>query len=109
MSVEVRNVSKRFGADVAALNNISLKIESGARVASLAPFGSLGAKVRKELRQWLRKLHEELHITTLFVTHDQEEALEVAGRVAILRAGRVEQIGTPDEIYDHPASPFIYD
>src|SRR5271169_4668986 len=73
------------------------------------PFGALDAKVRKELRRWLRKLHDEIHITTLFVTHDQEEALEVADRVAILRVGRVEQIGTPDEIYDHPASPFVYD
>jgi sulfate transport system ATP-binding protein len=73
------------------------------------PFGALDAKVRKELRRWLRQLHDEIHITTLFVTHDQEEALEVADRVAILRNGRVEQIGTPEEIYDHPASPFIYD
>jgi sulfate transport system ATP-binding protein len=73
------------------------------------PFGALDAKVRKELRRWLRKLHEEIHITTLFVTHDQEEALEVADRVAILRVGRVEQIGTPEEIYDNPASPFVYD
>ena len=73
------------------------------------PFGALDAKVRKELRRWLRQLHDEIHITTLFVTHDQEEALEVADRVAILRAGRVEQIGTPEEIYDHPASPFVYD
>jgi sulfate transport system ATP-binding protein len=73
------------------------------------PFGALDAKVRKELRRWLRKLHDEIHITTLFVTHDQEEALEVADRVAILRDGKIEQIGTPEEIYDHPASPFIYD
>jgi len=73
------------------------------------PFGALDAKVRKELRRWLRQLHDEIHITTLFVTHDQEEALEVADRVAILREGRIEQIGTPDEIYDHPASPFVYD
>jgi sulfate transport system ATP-binding protein len=73
------------------------------------PFGALDAKVRKELRRWLRKLHEEIHITTLFVTHDQEEALEVADRVAILREGKIEQIGTPEEIYDHPASPFVYD
>ena len=73
------------------------------------PFGALDAKVRKELRRWLRKLHDEIHITTLFVTHDQEEALEVADRVAILRDGRIEQIGTPDEIYDNPASPFVYD
>jgi len=73
------------------------------------PFGALDAKVRKELRRWLRQLHDEIHITTLFVTHDQEEALEVSDRVAILRDGRVEQIGTPEEIYDHPASPFVYD
>ncbi len=73
------------------------------------PFGALDAKVRKELRRWLRQLHDEIHITTLFVTHDQEEALEVADRVAILRDGQVEQIGTPEEIYDNPASPFVYD
>ena len=73
------------------------------------PFGALDAKVRKDLRRWLRQLHDEIHITTLFVTHDQEEALEVADRVAIMREGRIEQIGTPDEIYDQPASPFIYD
>ena len=73
------------------------------------PFGALDAKVRKELRRWLRQLHDEIHITTLFVTHDQEEALEVADRVAILRAGKIEQIGTPEEIYDNPASPFVYD
>ena len=73
------------------------------------PFGALDAKVRKELRRWLRQLHDEIHVTTLFVTHDQEEALEVSDRVAILRAGRIEQIGTPEEIYDRPASPFVYD
>jgi sulfate/thiosulfate transport system ATP-binding protein len=73
------------------------------------PFGALDAKVRKELRRWLRQLHDEIHITTLFVTHDQEEALEVSDRVAILRAGKIEQIGTPEDIYDHPASPFVYD
>ncbi len=73
------------------------------------PFGALDAKVRKDLRRWLRHLHDEIHITTLFVTHDQEEALEVADRVAILREGKIEQIGTPDEIYDRPASPFVYD
>jgi len=73
------------------------------------PFGALDAKVRKELRHWLRKLHEEIHITTLFVTHDQEEALELADRVAILREGHIEQIGTPAEIYDRPATPFVYD
>jgi sulfate/thiosulfate transport system ATP-binding protein len=73
------------------------------------PFGALDARVRKELRRWLRELHEEIHLTTLFVTHDQEEALELADRVAILRDGRVEQIGSPQDIYDHPATPFVYD
>ena len=72
------------------------------------PFGALDAKVRKELRRWLRRLHDELHITSIFVTHDQEEALEVADRVVLMDQGRVEQVGTPDEVYHHPASPFVY-
>lgn len=72
------------------------------------PFGSLDAKVRRELRQWLRDLHDKLHMTSLFVTHDQEEALEVADRVIVMNEGRIEQIGTPDEVYHHPASPFVY-
>jgi sulfate transport system ATP-binding protein len=72
------------------------------------PFGALDAKVRKELRRWLRRLHDELHITSIFVTHDQEEALEVADRVVLMNKGRVEQIGTPSEVYDRPASPFVY-
>ncbi|MGH8548624.1 MAG: sulfate/molybdate ABC transporter ATP-binding protein [Methylococcales bacterium] len=72
------------------------------------PFGALDAKVRKELRRWLRKLHEELKITSVFVTHDQEEALEVADRVVLLNHGKVEQVGTPEEVYGHPASPFVY-
>jgi len=72
------------------------------------PFGALDAKVRKELRRWLRRLHDDLHITSIFVTHDQEEALEVADRVVLMNKGRVEQIGTPEEVYDRPASPFVY-
>jgi sulfate transport system ATP-binding protein len=72
------------------------------------PFGALDAKVRKELRRWLRNLHDELHITSIFVTHDQEEALEVADRVVLMNRGHVEQIGTPKEVYDHPATPFVY-
>ena len=66
------------------------------------PFGALDAKVRKELRRWLRKLHDELHITSIFVTHDQEEALEVADRVVLMDHGHVEQIGTPEEVYEQP-------
>ncbi len=72
------------------------------------PFGSLDAKVRKELRRWLRRLHDELHVTSVFVTHDQEEALEVADRVVVMNEGRVEQIGTPDQVYHRPANPFVY-
>ncbi|UTH73115.1 sulfate/molybdate ABC transporter ATP-binding protein [Chromobacterium sp. IIBBL 290-4] len=72
------------------------------------PFGALDAKVRKELRRWLRKLHDELHITSIFVTHDQEEALEVADRVVLMNHGKVEQIGAPDEVYRSPASAFVY-
>jgi len=72
------------------------------------PFGALDAQVRKELRRWLRRLHDELHITSLFVTHDQEEALEVADRVVLMDHGRVEQVGSPSEVYEHPATPFVY-
>src|SRR2546422_1486244 len=72
------------------------------------PFGSLDAKVRKELRLWLRRFHDELKITSVFVTHDQEEALEVADRVVLMNEGRVEQLGTPEEVYHHPANAFVY-
>jgi sulfate transport system ATP-binding protein len=73
------------------------------------PFGALDAKVRQELRRWLRRLHDEVHVTSVFVTHDQEEALEVADRVVVMNHGRIEQIGTPDQVYDHPASPFVFE
>jgi len=72
------------------------------------PFGALDAKVRKELRRWLRRLHDDLHVTSIFVTHDQEEALEVADRVVLMNSGKVEQVGTPQDVWDHPASPFVY-
>jgi sulfate transport system ATP-binding protein len=72
------------------------------------PFGALDAKVRKELRRWLRRLHDELHVTSVFVTHDQEEALEVADRVVVMNHGRIEQVGAPDHVYTHPANPFVY-
>ncbi|WP_028660369.1 sulfate/molybdate ABC transporter ATP-binding protein [Nocardioides insulae] len=71
------------------------------------PFGALDAKVRKELRDWLRRLHEEVHVTTVFVTHDQEEALEVADEIVVINEGRVEQVGTPDQLYDAPANDFV--
>jgi sulfate/thiosulfate transport system ATP-binding protein len=71
------------------------------------PFGALDAKVRKELRRWLRRLHDEVHVTSVFVTHDQDEAMEVADRVVVMNQGRIEQQGRPDEVYDHPATPFV--
>ncbi len=72
------------------------------------PFGALDAKVRQELRRWLKRLHEELRITSIFVTHDQDEALELADRVVVMNAGRIEQVGTPEEVYHHPANAFVY-
>ena len=71
------------------------------------PFGALDAKVRKELRDWLRRLHDEVHVTTVFVTHDQEEALEVADEIVVINDGHIEQIGSPDDLYDRPANPFV--
>ena len=73
------------------------------------PFGALDAKVRKELRRWLRTLHDELHITSIFVTHDQEEALEVADQIVVMNKGDIEQIGSPREVYEKPATPFVFD
>lgn len=73
------------------------------------PFGALDAKVRVELRQWLRRLHDEIHITSIFVTHDQEEAFEVADQVVVMNQGRVEQSGSPQEVFQHPANPFVMD
>ncbi|MFJ1301469.1 sulfate/molybdate ABC transporter ATP-binding protein [Pseudomonadota bacterium AL_CKDN230030165-1A_HGKHYDSX7] len=72
------------------------------------PFGALDAKVRKELRRWLRRLHDELNVASVFVTHDQEEALEVADRVVLMNAGKIEQVGTPREVWENPATPFVY-
>ncbi|HTY56370.1 MAG TPA: TOBE-like domain-containing protein, partial [Candidatus Binataceae bacterium] len=72
------------------------------------PFGALDAKVRQELRRWLKRLHDELRITSVFVTHDQEEALELANRVVVMNAGRIEQVGTAEEVYHHPANAFVY-
>ena len=71
------------------------------------PFGALDARVRKELRVWLRRLHDEVHVTTIIVTHDQEEAMEVAGQIVVLNDGRIEQVGSPRELYDSPANEFV--
>lgn len=73
------------------------------------PFGALDAKVRQELRMWLRNLHEEMHVTTVFVTHDQEEAFEVADQVVVMKQGQIEQAGSPQDVFDHPATPFVMD
>jgi sulfate transport system ATP-binding protein len=73
------------------------------------PFGALDAKVRKDLRRWLRRLHDDVHATTVFVTHDQEEAMEVADRIVVMNQGRIEQVGTPEEVYQHPATAFVYE
>jgi sulfate transport system ATP-binding protein len=72
------------------------------------PFGALDARVRKDLRRWLRRLHDDLGITGVFVTHDQEEAIEVADRIVVMNQGRIEQVGTPTQVYDHPATAFVY-
>jgi len=72
------------------------------------PFGALDARVRQELRRWLKRLHDEIHLTSIFVTHDQEEALEVADRVVVMNQGQIEQVGTPEAVYHHPATPFVY-
>ncbi len=73
------------------------------------PFGALDAKVRKELRRWLRRLHDEVQVTSVFVTHDQEEAMEIADRVVVMNSGHIEQVGTPDEVYHSPATPFVFE
>ena len=71
------------------------------------PFGALDAKVRQELRQWLRRLHDEIHVTSIFVTHDQEEAFEVADKVVVMQGGRIEQVGSPQQVFEHPANAFV--
>ena len=73
------------------------------------PFGALDARVREELRHWLRRLHDEIHVTSVFVTHDQEEAFEVSDLVAIMHQGHIEQVGTPRQIFEEPANPFVMD
>src|SRR5581483_5360943 len=73
------------------------------------PFGALDANVRQELRGWLRRLHEEIHVTSIFVTHDQEEAFEVSDRVVVMNHGKIEQVGSPEDVFEHPASPFVMD
>src|SRR5260221_447178 len=116
MAIEARSVTKLFG-DFVALDDVSIEVESGSLTALLGPgpevllrdepFGALDARVRVELREWLLRLHDEMHVTTIFVTHDQEEALELADSIVVMNKGRVEQTAGPRELYDHPANEFV--
>ncbi|MDR0997399.1 MAG: sulfate ABC transporter ATP-binding protein [Zoogloeaceae bacterium] len=111
--VQLAGFAKRFPAELSGGQKQRVAL---ARALALEPkfllldepFGALDAKVRQELRRWLRQLHDETKLTSVFVTHDQEEALEVADRIVIFNQGKIEQVGTPEEVYDHPANPFVY-
>ncbi|HVX86827.1 MAG TPA: TOBE-like domain-containing protein [Phycisphaerae bacterium] len=110
--VQLDDMAKRYPAQLSGgqRQRIALARALAARPKVLLldePFGALDAQVRKDLRRWLRKLHDEIHVTSLFVTHDQEEALEVSDRVVIFSPGKVEQVGTPEEVYNQPANPFV--
>src|SRR5437660_833716 len=118
MSIEVRNVRKTFG-DQVGLQDVSIAAPTGKLVALLGPSGSgkttllriigaLDAMVRKDLRRWLRELQDQLQVTTVLVTHDREEALEVADAIVVMNNGRVEQEGSPDHVYANPGTPFVY-
>ena len=111
--VQLDNMDKRFPTQLSGGQRQRVALARALAVQPKVllldePFGALDAKVRKELRRWLRQLHKEIHITSIFVTHDQDEALEVASRVVVMNKGAIEQIGTPEEVYDRPANPFVY-
>jgi sulfate transport system ATP-binding protein len=111
--IQLKNLSSRYPSQLSGGQRQRVALARALAVEPSVllldePFGSLDAKVRLELRRWLRQLHDEVHITSVFVTHDQEEALEVADRVAVMNEGRIEQVGSPDEVYHHPATPFVY-
>jgi sulfate/thiosulfate transport system ATP-binding protein len=112
--IRLDNFGPRYPAQLSGgqRQRVALARALAARPAVLLldePFGALDAKVRQELRQWLRRLHEEIHVTSVFVTHDQEEAFEVADRVVVMNRGKIEQQGTPAEVFDHPANAFVMD
>jgi sulfate transport system ATP-binding protein len=112
--IRLEGFGKRFPAQLSGgqRQRVALARALAARPSVLLldePFGALDAKVRQELRHWLRKLHEEIHVTSVFVTHDQEEAFEVADRVVVMNEGRIEQVGTPAEVFEHPANQFVMD
>jgi sulfate transport system ATP-binding protein len=112
--IRLEGLGERFPSQLSGgqRQRVALARALAARPAVLLldePFGALDAKVRQELRQWLRRLHEEIQVTSVFVTHDQEEAFEVADRVVVMNNGRVEQVGTPAEVFEHPANAFVMD
>src|SRR5512133_3965295 len=110
--VQLRGLAKRYPAQLSGGQRQRMALARALAVEPTVllldePFGALDARVRKELRAWLRRLHDEVHVTTVFVTHDQEEAMEVADRIVVMNHGRVEQVGTPRELYDSPANEFV--
>lgn len=110
--IQLEDMAKRYPSQLSGgqRQRVALARALAARPRVLLldePFGALDAKVRKELRDWLRRLHEEIHVTSVFVTHDQEEALELADQIVVMSEGRIEQVGTPAEVYHHPANPFV--
>ncbi|MBU3758459.1 MAG: sulfate ABC transporter ATP-binding protein [Candidatus Omnitrophica bacterium] len=111
--VQLENLARRYPSQLSGGQRQRIAIARALAVEPKVllldePFGALDAKVRKELRQWLRQLHDEIHVTSIFVTHDQEEALEVADRIVVMNEGCIEQMGTPEEVYHRPASAFVY-
>lgn len=110
--IQLENMAKRYPAQLSGGQRQRVALARALAVEPQVllldePFGALDAQVRAELRRWLRKLHDEIHVTSVFVTHDQEEALEVADRIVVMNKGKVEQAGTPDQVYEHPANPFV--
>jgi sulfate transport system ATP-binding protein len=110
--VQLEGLAKRYPAQLSGGQRQRMALARALAVEPTVllldePFGALDARVRKELRAWLRRLHDEVHVTTIIVTHDQEEAMEVAGQIVVLNEGRVEQVGSPRELYDSPANEFV--
>src|SRR3984885_226459 len=111
--IQLKNLSSRYPSQLSGGQRQRVALARALAVEPSVllldePFGSLDAKVRLELRRWLRQLHDEVHITSVFVTHDQDEALEVSDRVAVMNEGRIEQVGSPDDVYHRPATSFVY-
>ncbi|HKG43540.1 MAG TPA: TOBE-like domain-containing protein [Gaiellaceae bacterium] len=110
--VQLEGLSKRYPAQLSGGQRQRMALARALAVEPSVllldePFGALDARVRKELREWLRRLHDEVHVTTIIVTHDQEEAMEVAGQIVVLNDGRVEQVGSPRDLYEQPANEFV--